>query len=72
MICNRCKKNTSYIYLGESLCEDHKNNFSHFFTSLELKKISFIIKAKKFSILNKIKIDDSLKTKIEILFKDLI
>jgi len=69
--CNRCNEKSSFIYLGESLCENHKEAFSHSFSIAEFEKMDLLIKTKKFSEIKKIKLEKSLKEKIELLFKDL-
>ncbi|KPK32448.1 MAG: hypothetical protein AMS24_04195 [Chlamydiae bacterium SM23_39] len=70
--CNKCNEKASFIYMGESLCKNHKEPFSHIFSISEFEKMEKLIKTIKFSEMKKIKLDTFFKEKIEQLFKDLI
>lgn len=69
--CNICNKKTNFICSGESLCQEHKKNFALNFSQNEIEKMIKLIHCKKFSDLDKIKIENPLKEKIENLFQAL-
>ena len=58
--------------MGESLCQDHKNVYTHDFSSEEFQKLYMLCKAKSFLEIEGIKIDDRLKNRVFLVFNDLI
>jgi DNA repair protein RecO (recombination protein O) len=70
--CNLCENKASSIHQGECICPHHSSNYSHNFSLEEFESLKSLAHIKSFLKIEEIKIEETLKEKTLILFKDLI
>lgn len=70
--CSNCEKDAISLLNGESLCQDHLNNFAIKFDIEDFKKLYILCFSKSFSLLRDIEISRNLTEKVNILFQELV
>jgi DNA repair protein RecO len=70
--CSICKDFAVSINNGESLCSNHKNEYSFEFSKDDFKKLFILCYSKSFTMLKDIDVSKDLKQKVDLVFNDLI
>ena len=70
--CNLCENKASSIHHGECICPHHSSAYTHNFSVEEFQSLKNLAYIKSFLKIDEIKVEETLKEKTLLLFKDLI
>ena len=70
--CSLCENKASSIHQGECICPHHSSAYAHNFSVEEFQSLKNLAYIKSFLKIDEIKVEETLKEKTLLLFKDLI